>query len=225
LQAPTVFTIAQDLTKMLVYAKTDESDVGNIKVGKQVTFKVDAFPKETFHGVVSQVRMNATTVQNVVTYDTIVEFANPELKLFPGMTAYVTIPVATVQNVLKLPNTALRYKPPMAPEEILALFRQYGIEPGERKMASDAAAAAEPNAAGGGGAQNAPRVAKTDSAVVWRLHADNSMEPIKVSLGITDHSYTEVTAVLKGELKEGDELIIRSVVPKSSAPGAQGIRR
>jgi HlyD family secretion protein len=225
LQAPTVFTIAQDLTKMLVYAKTDESDVGNIKVGKQVTFKVDAFPKETFHGVVSQVRMNATTVQNVVTYDTIVEFANPELKLFPGMTAYVTIPVATVQNVLKLPNTALRYKPPMAPEEILALFRQYGIEPGERKMASDAAAAAEPNAAGGGGAQNAPRVAKTDSAVVWRLHADNSMEPIKVSLGITDHSYTEVTAVLKGGLKEGDELIIRSVVPKSSAPGAQGIRR
>jgi HlyD family secretion protein len=225
LQAPTVFTIAQDLTKMLVYAKTDESDVGNIKVGKQVTFKVDAFPKETFHGVVSQVRMNATTVQNVVTYDTIVEFANPELKLFPGMTAYVTIPVATVQNVLKLPNTALRYKPPMAPEEILALYRQYGIEPGERKMASDAAAAAEPNAAGGGGAQNAPRVPKTDSAVVWRLHADNSMEPIKVSLGITDHSYTEVTAVLKGELKEGDELIIRSVVPKSSAPGAQGIRR
>src|SRR5205814_7439340 len=128
-QAPTIFTIAQDLTKMLVYAKTDESDVGNIKVGKPVTFKVDAFPKETFHGVVKQVRMNATTVQNVVTYDTIVEFANLELKLFPGMTAYVTIPVATVQNVLKLPNTALRYKPPMSPEEILALYRQYGIEP------------------------------------------------------------------------------------------------
>jgi HlyD family secretion protein len=225
LQAPTVFTIAQDLTKMLVYAKTDESDVGNIKVGKQVTFKVDAFPKETFHGVVSQVRMNATTVQNVVTYDTIVEFANPELKLFPGMTAYVTIPVATVQNVLKLPNTALRYKPPMAPEEILALYKQYGIEPGERKIASDAAAAAEPGAAAGGAAQNPPRAPKADNAVVWRLHADNSMEPIKVSLGITDHSYTEVTAVLKGELKEGDELIIRSVVPKSSAPGAQGIRR
>src|SRR5882724_6779691 len=137
LQAPTIFTIAQDLKKMWVYAKTDESDVGNIKVGKPVTFKVDAFPKETFRGVVSQVRMNATTVQNVVTYDTIVEFANPDLKLFPGMTAYVTIPVATVQNVLKLPNTALRYKPPMSPEEILALYRQYGIEPGGRKTARD----------------------------------------------------------------------------------------
>jgi HlyD family secretion protein len=81
LQAPTIFTIAQDLKKMWVYAKTDESDVGNIKIGKPVTFKVDAFPKDTFHGVVSQVRMNATTVQSVVTYDTIIEFANPELKL------------------------------------------------------------------------------------------------------------------------------------------------
>src|SRR6266704_3631333 len=225
LQAPTIFTIAQDLTKMLVYAKTDESDVGNIKVGKPVTFKVDAFPKETFHGVVSQVRMNATTVQNVVTYDTIVEFANPELKLFPGMTAYVTIPVATVQNVLKLPNTALRYKPPMSPEEILALYRQYGIEPGERKTASDEAAAAERGGPPGGTAQNPPRAPRSDSAVVWKLRADNGMEPVKISLGITDHSYTEVAGFVKGELKEGDELIIRSVAPKSTAPGGPGIRR
>src|SRR6266704_3587470 len=224
LQAPTIFTIAQDLKKMQVYAKTDESDVGNIKVGKEVTFKVDAFPKETFRGMVSQVRMNATTVQNVVTYDTIVDFANPDLKLFPGMTAYVTIPVATVQNVLKLPNTALRYKPPMEPEEVLALYRRYGMEGGDRKSVSDAAAAAEaPQTADGG--QNRPRATRSNTAIVWKLHADNSMEPVKVSLGITDHSYTEVTAVTKGELKEGEELIIRSVVAKSSAPGAPGVRR
>src|SRR5246127_3407025 len=221
LQAPTIFTIAQDLSKMWVYAKTDESDVGNIKVGKPVTFKVDAFPKDTFHGQVSQVRMNATTVQNVVTYDTIVEFANPELKLFPGMTAYVTIPIATVQNVLKLPNTALRYKPPMSSEEILALYREYGIEPGARKTASDEAAAAERGAPSGGEAQNPPRAPRSDSAVVWKLRADNSMEPVKVTLGITDHSYTEITGLVKGELKEGDELIIRSVMPKSTAPGGQ----
>jgi HlyD family secretion protein len=221
LQAPTVFTIAQDLTKMLVYAKTDESDVGNIKVGKPVTFKVDAFPKETFRGVVSQVRMNATTVQNVVTYDTIIEFANPDLKLFPGMTAYVTIPVATVQNVVKLPNTALRYKPPMSPEEILALYQQYGIEAGEKKPGSEDAAAPQT----GGVGQNPPRAPRADSAVVWKIHSDNSMEPVKVSLGITDHSYTEITALLKGELKEGDEVIIRSVVAKSSTPGGPGIRR
>lgn len=217
LQAPTIFTIAQDLTKMLVYAKTDESDVGNIQVGKPVTFKVDAFPKETFRGVVSQVRMNATTVQNVVTYDTIIEFANPDLKLFPGMTAYVTIPVATVQNVLKMPNTALRYKPPMDAETVLALYRRYGIEPGEKKQAMDAAAAAERSGPGGGGGQNQPRAPRSDSAVVWKIHADNGMEPVKVSLGITDHSYTEVTALLKGELKEGDEVIIRTLMPKSSA--------
>lgn len=225
LQAPTIFTIAQDLTKMLVYAKTDESDVGNIKVGKEVTFKVDAFPKETFHGVVKQVRMNATTVQNVVTYDTIVEFANPDLKLFPGMTAYVTIPVATAQNALKLPNTALRYKPPMSPEEILAMYKQYGIENNERRKASEDPAPGDGGTKGGRATQNQPRSPRSDSAVVWKLHADNTVEPVKVSLGITDHSYTEVTAVAKGELKEGDELIIRSVVVKSSGPGAQGIRR
>ncbi len=222
LQAPTIFTIAQDLTKMLVYAKTDESDVGNIKLGKPVTFKVDAFPKDTFHGRVAQVRMNATTVQNVVTYDTIIEFDNPELKLFPGMTAYVTIPVATAQNVVKLPNTALRYKPPMTTEEVLAIYKQYGIEVDQKQSAS-ADAAAERSAAQGGGTGNLPRKPKADSAVVWKLHADNTMEPVKVSLGITDHSYTEVASVLKGELKEGDDVVIRSIVAKTPTPG--GIRR
>src|SRR5580700_7226847 len=206
LQAPTIFTIAQDLTKMWVYAKTDESDVGNIKIGKPVSFKVDAFPKDTFQGVVSQVRMNATTVQSVVTYDTIIEFVNPDLKLFPGMTAYVTIPVATAQNVLKLPNTALRYKPPMPAEEVLALYQRYGIEDGGRQRGADSAA--EESGALARAAQNMPRAPKAETAVVWKLHPDNSMEPVKVSLGITDHAYTEASAILKGELKEGDDVII-----------------
>jgi HlyD family secretion protein len=219
LQAPTIFTIAQDLTKMLVYTKTDESDVGNIKPGKAVTFKVDAFPKDTFHGVVSQVRMNPTTVQSVVTYDTIIEFANPELKLFPGMTAYVTIPVDTVQSVIKVPNTALRYKPPMGPEEIFALYKQYGIGVSERPQSGDDPAAAGRGLQAGAESQNAPRVPRAESAVVWKLHADNTMEPVKISLGITDHAFTQVAAVVKGELKEGDALIIRSVMPKSQAPG------
>jgi HlyD family secretion protein len=225
--APTIFTIAKDLKTMWVYTKTDESDVGNIKIGEPVTFKVDAFPKETFRGVVKQVRMNATTVQSVVTYDTIIEFANLELKLFPGMTAYVTIPVATVQSAMKLPNTALRYKPPMTPEEIVALYKQHGIEGGERAQASAdsvvAAAGPQSTTTASGGALNPPRVPKTDTAVVWKLHPDNSIEPVKVSLGITDHAFTEVRAILKGQLKEGDDLIIRSIVSKSQAPG--GIRR
>src|ERR1051326_4386202 len=106
LQAPTIFTIAQDLTKMRVYAKTDESDVGSIRAGQPVSFKVDAFPKDRFQGV--------------VTYDTVIEFENKDLKLFPGMTAYVTIPVASAQNVLKVPNGALRYRPSLGAEEIRA---------------------------------------------------------------------------------------------------------
>jgi HlyD family secretion protein len=213
LQAPTIFTIAQDLKKMWVYAKTDESDVGNIKIETPVTFKVDAFPKDTFRGVVSQVRMNATTVQSVVTYDTIIEFANPELKLFPGMTAYVTIPVASAQNAVKLPNTALRYKPTMAAEEILAIYKQYGIaETGEKEAADEPAGPAEATPYQLG----APKAA---TAVVWKLHPDNTIEPVKVSLGITDHAYTEVVSVLKGQLKGSDDVIIRSVAPKSQGLG------
>src|SRR6185437_8435281 len=115
------------LTKMQVYAKTDESDVGQIRPGQKVTFKVDAYPRDTFSGVVSQVRMNSTVVQNVVTYDTIVDFNNPELKLFPGMTAYVTIPVATAGNVVKVPNGALRYKPDMSATELEAVYQKYGL--------------------------------------------------------------------------------------------------
>jgi HlyD family secretion protein len=127
LQAPTIFTIAQDLVKMYLYAKVDESDVGRIRAGQPVTFKVDAFPKEVFHGTVNQIRMNPTTVQNVVTYDAVIEFENRDLKLFPGMTAYVTIPVATVENAVKLPNAALRFKPPMPPEEVRARYAKAGI--------------------------------------------------------------------------------------------------
>lgn len=214
LQAPTIFTIAQDLTKMWVYAKTDESDVDNIKVGQPVTFKVDALPKETFRGVVKQVRMNPTMVQSVVTYDTIIEFDNPDLKLFPGMTAYVTIPVATVRNVLKLPNTALRYKPPLTTEEVLALYKQYGIIPHQTPQAAD-----DPASGGATGVQNAAKAPKSETATVWKLHSDNTMEPIQVSMGITDHAYTEVTGFLKGELKPGDDVIIRSVTSTTQGPG------
>jgi len=218
LQAPTIFTIAQDLTKMLVYTKTDESDVGNITVGSPVTFKVDAFPKESFGGTVRQVRMNPTTIQNVVTYDTIIEFENRDMKLFPGMTAYVTIPVAAVDDILKVPNTALRYKPPIPLEEIEGLYARRGIE-------SEPAATARPPAsdAAGPGASSGPRPARRDVVVVWKRGSGDSLEPIQIAPGITDHSYTQVREVLKGSLKEGDDLIIRSVTAKPQTPG--GLRR
>jgi HlyD family secretion protein len=127
LQAPTLFIIAQDLTKMLVYAKTDEADVGKIRVGATARFRVDSFPRQEFRGRVSQVRMNATTVQNVVTYDTIVEFDNHGQRLFPGMTAYVTIPIESVDEAMRVPNGALRFKPDMTEEEIKAIYAKHSI--------------------------------------------------------------------------------------------------
>ena len=99
LQAPNVFTIAQDLKRMQVYAKTDESDARQIKTGTGVTFQVDAFPTEVFRGRVSAIRLNAYTVQNVVTYDTIIDFENTEEKLLPGETAYVTIPTGQARRL------------------------------------------------------------------------------------------------------------------------------
>ncbi len=211
LQAPTIFTIAQDLTKMFVYAKVDESDVGKIRPGQQVTFKVDSFPKEIFHGVVSQVRMNPTSVQNVVTYDAVVAFDNPDLKLFPGMTAYVTIPVAVAANVMKVPNAALRYTPPMSPVEIRGLYAKAGISEGAQSEGAD----------GERGARRSPRSA---SAVVWTLAGD-TLEPVEIATGITDHTTTEVVKVVAGRLREGDAVVTSSVKSKSLPPGAQGFGR
>ena len=264
LQAPTLFTIAQDLTKMLVYAKTDESDVGRIRLGAMATFKVDSFPYDTFRGRVSQVRMNAYTVQNVVTYDTIIEFDNPDRKLLPGMTAYVTIPVANAREVVKIPNGALRFTPDLQEAERRALLTKYGLlgepkpqggegtvqakekddkggEKGEAKTADGGspgqggseddragvrerwqnmseeerararAAFMARRAAGGGQGSNfqgPPRSgpgAEGVYQIVWKLNADNSLQPVRVKSGLTDFAYT---AMLEGDLKPGDKLII-----------------
>jgi hypothetical protein len=124
-----------------------------------------------------------------------------------------------VENALKLPNTALRYKPPMTTDEILATYKKYGIEGSERQTASAGPGVVEASESGKGGTENLPRMPKADTAVVWKLGPDNTLVPVKVSLGITDHAFTEVLAVLRGELKESDALVIRSVVPKNQAPG------
>ena len=247
LQAPTLFTIAQDLTKMQVYAKTDESDVGQIRSGQKITFKVDAYPRETFTGTVSQVRMNSTVVQNVVTYDTIIDFNNPELKLFPGMTAYVSIPVATAANVLKVPNGALRYKPDLPAEEIRALYQTHGIPEGagSRPQSSKAetapaggarsqGAGARKGATGGGAGDGSSRAEesqapKYDTQVVWKLLEDKSLEPVRIKTGITDHTFTEIIHELNGELKAGDELVTGVAQGRGSAnaprPGGPGVPR
>ncbi len=195
LQAPTLFTIAKDLTKMQVYVSTDESDVGAIQIGQTASFKVDAFPNETFKGKVSQVRLNAATVQNVVTYTTVVDFDNPEMKLFPGMTAYVSIPVAQAENVIKVPNGALRFKPQTTGQQVPV-----------KNSGSTARQAKDPTL-----------------GTVWKLAPDKSLQPVQIKLGITDHTFTQVAAVLNGSLNPGDQLIVgsaNSTQPKSSgAPG------
>lgn len=112
MSTPVLFTIAQDITKMNINASVSEADIGQVKDGQPVDFTVDAFPDEVFHGKVTQVRKSPTTVQNVVTYETIIAVDNPEQKLFPGMTAEVSILVVQLANVLTIPNTALRYTPP-----------------------------------------------------------------------------------------------------------------
>ena len=230
LQAPTIFTIAQDLTRMRVYAKVDESDVGRIKPGQGVAFKVDAFPRDTFRGAVSQIRMNPTTVQNVVTYDAVIDFANPALKLFPGMTAYVTIPVATVENVVKLPNAALRFKPPLPQEVIQALYAKYGLEGGGQRTSrvgggAPHVAIASERRPRGDATRDSASLAPGDRAIVWRLESGNAIVPVKVVLGITDHAYTQVTAVIAGDLRPGDEVVTTALTAKASAPGGQGLRR
>jgi HlyD family secretion protein len=180
LQAPNVFTIAQDLKRMQVYAKTDESDTGSIKVGTDVTFQVDAFPTETFHGRVSAIRLNAYTVQNVVTYDTVIDFDNPQEKLLPGETAYVTIPTGFATDCVKIPNAALRFIPEMPRKELEELYNQYHI----------------------------PAPARTSHLggwqVVWELGAEKKLRPSAVRVGITDYSYTQL---LEGEVPEGELLV------------------
>jgi HlyD family secretion protein len=232
LQAPTLFTIAQDLTKMQVYTKTDESDVGQIKSGQPVTFKVDAFPNDEFHGRVAQIRMNATTVQNVVTYDTIIEFDNPELKLFPGMTAYVTIPVASAHDVLKVPNAALRYKPDLKPEELRQLYADAGIAPPSMRGQGDGEQQKTPRPTAtapsdnGAQAQQQRREARgaTDIAVIWKMLPTRKLEPVQVRTGITDHATTALVQVLKGQINEGDPLITGATKGQASrnAPGFGG---
>ena len=273
LQAPNLFSIGQDLKHMLVYSNTDEADVGRIKVGKQATFRVDAFPRETFNGTVAQVRMNATTIQNVVTYNTMVAFDNLDLRLFPGMTAYISIPVAEAKNVVKIPNGALRYKPDLSDSEIKTLYAKYGINTGAPATAATriAAASADGASAGnaapasgtdaapaalgglggglgvghggggarggagggqgrqgggggggrggqGGGAGGGANSRRQDTGIVWKLLANKTLEPVQVSLGVTDFTFT---ALVSGSLNTGDDLVIGQSVNKSSSAQAR----
>ena len=130
MSAPTLFVIAKDLAEMQVNASIDEADIGRIEPGQSVTFTVDAYPRDTFRGTVSQVRLQPTVAQNVVSYVTIIDVPNPALKLKPGMTATVTVEVARADDVLRVPNGALRFKPadqPAVPRGPVVWVLQEGV--------------------------------------------------------------------------------------------------
>ncbi|EPX60990.1 Macrolide-specific efflux protein MacA [Cystobacter fuscus DSM 2262] len=200
LQTPTLFTIAEDLRKMQVNTSIAESDVGRLRDGMPATFTVDAWPGQTFDGVIRQIRNAAQTVQNVVTYDAVIDVQNPEMKLKPGMTANVNIVTARGENVLTVPNAALRFRPPAPPE---------GSRP-EGRGGADRQAAAAPPPAG--------------SKTVYVLREGRPVR-VNVKAGVTDGSYTEV----EGELNEGDQVITAlstaAGTGTGAAPGAGGGQR
>jgi HlyD family secretion protein len=156
MQAPTLFVIAADLTKMKVNANIDEADVGRIRPGQRVTFRVDAFPADDFTGTVSQIRLQPTTVQNVVTYATVIDVPNEDLRLKPGMTANVSIEIARRDDVLRVPNMALRFRPTDEMFEALGQDppEDFRRQPGQGSTAPPASGGSAPSP--GGASADAP---------------------------------------------------------------------
>jgi HlyD family secretion protein len=210
--APTIFEIAQDLTQMHVEAHIDEADVGLVKESQPATFTVDAYPNETFAGEVSQIRRSPNVVQNVVTYDVIVNVANDDLKLLPGMTASVRILVDKRGDVLKLPNAALRVRVSdlkLTKEELVAA----GLTPtGEWRTDGDAAEGGE--AVDAAEAAGSAKIAgQLPPRTVWKKGADGRPRPVKIRPGIFDNNFTEIVEVTQGELGGGEEVIVGVKTP------------
>jgi HlyD family secretion protein len=205
LQAPTLFVIAEDLAKMQVNTSVAEADVGRLRAGMPATFTVDAFPGETFRGEVRQVRNAPQTVQNVVTYDAVVDVANPELKLRPGRTATVTFVHAEKDDVLRMPNAALRFRPPPG------FGNGGGAASGAARQGGDGGGGARAAEGGGGGAARAGGA--PGGRTVWVVRGERP-EQVKVRLGISDGSVTEV---VEGDVRAGD-----AVVTDAAGTGREG---
>jgi HlyD family secretion protein len=196
MQAPTLFVLAQDLTRMQVSASIDESDIGRISTGQDVSFRVDAYPNETFTGTVSQVRLEPKTEQNVVSYTTIIDVPNPDLKLKPGMTANVTVRIASNEDVLRIPNTALRFRPTA---ELFAALGQPEPEP----VATSGAPGTARRHAGTTGASRSVSGDNGGFGPVWVLRS-GALQAVRVRTGVTDGA---LTAIVGGDLKEGDQVV------------------
>ncbi len=188
---PNLFLIALDLTKMQVDTNVSESDIGGITEGKEAAFTVDAYPGERFQGTIRQVRLAPINVQNVVTYNVVVGVDNTDLRLKPGMTANVSIVVARKDDVLMVPNGALRFNPPRE----LAQGATQGI----------------PTPVGGSRKPSASGEARPLTKTVWKQSATGELEAVPVQTGISDGLVTEI---ISGAFREGDEVIVGLETPR-----------
>jgi RND family efflux transporter, MFP subunit len=242
LSAPTLFTIANDLTQMQVIANIDQADIGLVEQAKGVKFNVDAFPSEEFTGTIQQLRLNPVSAQNVVTYNVVIDVSNPKQKLKPGMTANLTITIDERNDVLKVPNSALRFTPQdAATGQARAQNRnsrrdaQGAGQQSSQQQQSPAASSGDNGAQSEGTRQN--RVTPSTSPVlegqtrrVWVMGQDGKPQPRRIKIGLTDGSATEV---VEGELKEGEVVITGQNISGTStqqsntqtAPGFGGAQR
>jgi len=217
LSAPQLFLIANDLSEMQILASVDESDIGSIKVGQPVSFTVQSYPNQTFTGQVNQVRLQSTTQDNVVNYTVVVGVKNPQSKLLPGMTATVAFTTASADNVLVVPNAALRIKP--TPEMLAAAG--FGAKRDTTASGANAArrdstgaSATRTRAAGdstrprsgnwAGRAANGANGGHASMALLWVPGVNGTLKPIRVHTGLSDGQNTEVTG---NGLTEGMEVI------------------
>jgi len=194
-QTPTLFTIAQDLTKMQIDTNVAESDIGVVKLGQEVDFTVDAYPDTMFEGKVWQIRQAPITVQNVVTYDVVIQVNNRDFKLMPGMTANVSIVIQTRHDVIRITNAAMRFR--------------FSERPAGTGAGAGGGAAA--------GAKTGPGAPEKKGPAVWVLVNDKPKRTV-ITPGISDGNYTEIVS---GDLKEGDQVIVESLKkakPSGSAP-------
>jgi HlyD family secretion protein len=214
LQAPVLFTIAEDLTKMQVNTNVSEGDVGRLEEGMPAYFTVDAYPGERFKGKISQIRNAATTVSNVVTYDAVIDVANVDLRLRPGMTANATVTYADKKDVLAVPNAALRFKPP--PEANIP------------KPAGSAATAhrsrdSAGGSGGGAGGGQGKGEGRNDAKVIWTLN-DSLPVQIPIKTGLSDGAYTEILTGDPGDGAGGASASVAAAGAAGSDPPAGSVK-
>ena len=219
LQAPTLFVIGQDLTKMQVDTNVDEADVGRVVLSQPVTFSVDSYPGQVFRGRVVQIRQSPQIVQNVVTYDVVISADNPDLRLLPGMTANIRVVTEQRESVLQVPNAALRFRPPGVEAEVARGPGQAAAPgpAGEGRPQGGGRGAGDARAGGRGQGPEGPgRRAAGQPGRVWVLGPDGRPQAVQVQLGITDGNRSEL---LSGPLTEQSQVIVGL-----GGPGAQGAR-